>query len=86
MCDEEDDAFAPWNGRISNINLYYYGLGLEYPTKHAQNYPHDVERNHPDAFVEGNKEYELRLDFNLIWSVYEDDIDDTEMFHVMVSW
>ena len=88
--DEPDYAFRPWNGRISTINLYFYGVGDEYKVKYLDKYPEDLEHSkkiHPEAFKVGTKDNELRLDFNLIWSVYDDEIgDNVESFPVMVSW
>lgn len=93
--DEWDVTFKPYNGRISNINLFYYGIGDEYETNYLKKYPEDLERMkpiHPNAFVEGTTEYELRLDFNLIIHIYQDDfIDDKdfnyiEAFSVLVEW
>lgn len=89
MSDERDYAFKPWNGRISTINLYYYGIGDEYPTKYLKENPGELEhckKIHPMAFIEDSKERELRLDLNLIWSVYDDQIQDSEAFAVKVSW
>jgi hypothetical protein len=88
---DPDYAFKPWNGRISTINLYFYGLGEEYPTKAMWSDPNfdylgTSEDNHPEAFEEGTPQYELRLDFNLIWSVYEDEIEDIEAFPVKVNY
>lgn len=86
MKEEWDAAFRPYNGRISSLNLFYYGVGDEYPIKDVQSdeIKHSM-KIHPDAFQEG-KAKELRLDFNLIWSTYEDDIDDPEQFYVLVNW
>lgn len=91
LCDEDPDiAFAPINGRIGHMNLYYYGIGPEY-------FPDDVESIehsksiHPEAFAEG-KIKELRLDFNLIAKVYLKDVEglnwenDLEMFHYKPNW
>lgn len=91
MTDEWDVAFKPYNGRLSHINLFYYGIGDEYQSKYLKKYPDELEHSkkiHPNAFIEGTNEYELRLDFNLIWSTYEDDVDEDymEMFYVLVSW
>ena len=90
MNDDPDHAFKPWNGRISTINLYFYGIGDEYKVQYLDKYPEDLDHSkkiHPEAFKNGTKENELRLDFNLIWSVYDDEIgDDVESFPVMVSW
>lgn len=90
MNDDPDYAFKPWNGRISNINLYFYGIGDEYPISYLDNNPGELEHSkniHPEAFVNGTDEYELRLDFNLIWSVYQNEINDNdvESFSVLVS-
>lgn len=90
--DDNDIRFRPINGRILNINLYFYGIGDEYPTKALKEYPktlEDSKLSHPEAFYD---EYldpevkELRLDLNLILSVYEKDIDDIEAFPVMIKW
>jgi hypothetical protein len=89
MCDDKDHAFKPWNGRISNINLYFYGIGDEYGTDYTKEYTSDVERckkMHPEAFVDGTKENELRKDLNLIWSIYDKEIDDVESFSVRVRY
>ena len=91
ITDEWDVARKPYNGRLSHINLFYYGIGDEYETKYLKDYPEELEhckKIHPNAFLAGTDEYELRLDFNLIWSTYEDDVDDNymEMFYVLVSW
>lgn len=91
MCDEWDVAFKPYNGRISNINLFYCGIGDEYPTKYAVKYSDEIEHSksiHPEAFKTGTKEETLRLDLNLIWSTYEDDMseDCIESFSVIVRW
>lgn len=98
MCETGpyDASFAPYNGRISNINLFYFGLGDEYPTKHLQKYKDELEHSKitfPESFIDGSKK-ELRLDINLIWSVYEDDMIESEsilhdpigMFAVLVQW
>lgn len=92
-----DVAFEPYNGRISFINLFCYGIGDEYPLEYLKKYPEEVDRSkkiHPEAFVESSKESELRKDLNLIWYVYESEMDEqksylsdpVEMFAVMVSW
>jgi hypothetical protein len=88
MCDERDAAFRPYNGRISSINLFFYGIGDEYPTEYLKKYPSELEHSkkiHPDAFVKGDI-MELRIDLNLIQSVYEDQIDDIGSFYVKVFW
>lgn len=33
LCSEWDVAFKPYNDRIININLFYYGVGEEYTLK-----------------------------------------------------
>lgn len=97
MCSDDDDSFKPYNGRISYINLFYYGVGDEYELNYLKNYPSELEhckKIHPEAFIEGNKEYELRKDFNLIQFVYQDELDNKysklgssiEMFAVSVDW
>jgi hypothetical protein len=89
MCSEWDAAFKPYNGRISSINLFFYGVGDEYPTEYLKQYPEELEhckKLHPEAFIEDSEEMELRLDFNLIQSIYEDQIDDIESFYVEVFW
>lgn len=102
MCKEHDFqsggdiAFAPFNGRISNINLFYFGVGDEYELDYVKEYPEELEhckKVHPDAFMnymgpgKGDKEVvDLRLDLNLILHVYQDEIEDMEMFSVLVSW
>ncbi len=90
MCKESDVTFKPYNGRIININLFYYGIGDEYPCKYLIDYPDELEHcknTHPDAFKDGI-EKELRLDLNLIWSVYQDDVDEEAMeeFPVITRW
>lgn len=87
LCDQSDAAFKPYNGRIININLFYYGIGEEYPLK-SEYYEEEVKHSkkiHPEAFKEG-EEKELRLDLNLIWHVYEDEITDAESFSVITSF
>lgn len=57
--------------------------------KYLKQYPEELEhckKIHPGAFIEGSEEMELRLDFNLIQSIYEDQIDDIESFYVEVFW
>lgn len=88
LCDEKDISFSPIKGRILNINLYYFGIGDEYPTKYLKEYPEDLEhskKTFPQSYVDGT-EKELRLDFNLILSKYEDHIEDMGMFSVMCDW
>ena len=95
MCDERDSSFKPYNGRISYMNLFFYGIGDEYPTNYLKKYPTELEhcrKIHPEALEDSNHPNEdkinLRKDFNLIWSVYENEVDESymEMFPVMVSW
>lgn len=90
---EKDPYFSPQDvrglnlpGRLYSLNLFYYGVGDEYPIKANEKYPDEVEHCHktfPESFIEG-EDREMRLDFNLIWSVYEDDIEDVENFLVSV--
>lgn len=96
LCDEKDSSFKVYNRRIKNMNLFYYGIGDEYPLKYNHDYPGEVERSktiHPDAFLNyikpgsGDKKIQdLRIDFNLIWYVYEDQIEDPESFPVITKW
>jgi len=89
LCDENDISFKPIKGRILNINLYYFGIGDEYPTKYLSEYPEDLEhskKTFPLSYIDGNKEKELRLDFNLIISKYDGYIEDIGSFSVMVDW
>ena len=95
ICEERDAAFKPYNGRIMKINLFYYGVGEEYPLKNEY-YEEEVKHSktiHPDAFIgymgEGKgdqKMQDIRLDLNLIWHVYEDEISDPESFSVITQW
>lgn len=89
MCDVNDVTLKPYNGRIININLFYYGVGDEYELNYLKEYPGELDRskkNHPEAFIEG-KEKELRLDFNLILHVYQDMIgNEIEDFSVITKW
>lgn len=93
ICEEEDSAWKAYNGRILNINLFYYGVGEEYPLKNEY-YEQEVKHSktiHPNAFVgymgEGDKKMQdIRLDLNLIWHVYEDEISDPETFSVITQW
>lgn len=58
-------------------------------TKHLVKYPDELahcHKIHPKAFIEGTEEHTMRLDFNLIWSVYEDEINDVEMFAYRCFW
>lgn len=89
LCEYNDIRFKPINGRILNINLYYFGIGDEYETKYLKQYPQELEYSKkifPLSYIDGNIEKELRLDFNLIISKYDDYIDDIECFSVMVEW
>ena len=89
LCDEKDISFRPIKGRILNINLYYFGIGDEYPTKYLNEYPDDLEhskKTFPLSYIDGNIEKELRLDFNLIISKYDEYIDDIGSFSVMLDW
>jgi len=73
------------NDGFKSINLFYYGIGDEYPNEYLTKYPDELEhckKMHPDAFKENSKEKEIRLDLNLIWSVYQSDIDDVGIFKI----
>ena len=95
LCDQSDAAFKPYNGRIININLFFYGVGEEYPLKNEY-YEEEVKHSkkiHPDAFMgymgkgKGDQKIQdIRLDLNLIWHVYEDEITDPESFSVITNW
>jgi hypothetical protein len=89
LCEEKDASFKPIKGRILNINLYYFGIGDEYPTNYLKEYPQELEhskKTFPKSYIDGNIEKELRLDFNLIISKYEDHIEDIGSFSVMCDW
>jgi hypothetical protein len=95
MLEERDAAFEPYNGRISHINLFYFGVGPEYQIKDVPEEEIEHSRSiHPEAFKKGTKEESLRLDLNLIWATYADELDNKtsmlnssiEMFAVLVSW
>lgn len=82
----QDIIHRPINNRILNINLFYFGVGGEYPLKYIKDYPGEIEHCiniHPENFIEGSKDCELRKDLNLIWYVYENDIDNVESFPIM---
>lgn len=88
LCDE-NVSFKPIKGRTLNINLYYFGIGDEYPTKYLSEYPQELEHSKKTftlSYIDGNKEKELRLDFNLIISKYDEYIEDIGSFSVMVDW
>lgn len=86
LCEEKIDVqFMPIRGRILGINLLFYGAGDEYPLEYLKKYPEELEnckQTFPEAFVDG-KEKELRLDFNLIWFTYQDEIDDCMCFYII---
>lgn len=86
LCDEWDVAFKPYNGRLININLFYYGVGNEYSISGVTDDEiYDCKNNiHAEAFISGSKEEQLRLDLNLIWKVYEP--KDPECFSVITQW
>lgn len=80
------------NPRVIGLNLFSYGVGDEYKTKYLEEYPDELahsQQMHPNAFKDylkpgsgSQKEIDLRLDLNLIMSIYEDDITDIEQFYV----
>jgi len=63
--------------KIKYVNLFYCGIGNEYETNYLKEYPGEYERSKtvfPDAFIDGSKDKELRLDLNLIQSTYDSHI------------
>ena len=84
--NENDIQFSLINNRLLAMNLYYYGLGDEYPTKSDAEEIEHSKTIHPEAFVSGTKEEALRLDFNLIWSTYDVDGDEVEEFFIQPNW
>lgn len=89
LCDEQNICFKPIKGRILNINLYFFGIGDEYPTKYIKEYPDELKNSKetfPLSYIDGNIEKDLRLDFNLIMSKYDEHIKDIGSFSVMVNW
>jgi hypothetical protein len=73
------------NGRLYSLNLFYYGVGDEYPIKNVDK--DEIENSQkvfPESFINNSIEKQMRLDFNLIWSVYQDDIEDIENFLVTI--
>lgn len=86
---DKDLQFCPINGRLSHMNLYFYGVGNEYNIKGITT--EDIEHSKKiftNAFIEESTENELRKDFNLIWYICQDHMtnDDIEMFYFMVKW
>jgi len=90
LCEDHyDDRFEPIQGRILNINLFYFGVGDEYELEYIKKYPKEIEhwkKIHPENFIKDSKEFELRLDFNFIWYIYEKEIKDVEAFPVLIDW
>lgn len=89
ISDEKDIQFQPIKGRILNINLFYYGVGDEYPLSYLKKYPSELEhckKTHPYAFIDGSEESELRRDLNLIWYTYESDVTDPGSFSILPDW
>lgn len=94
--DNYDYDNRPYNGRITNINLGYFGIGDEYPLNYLKKYPEELDsskKNHPEAFEnymgEGTGDPDkinLRKDLNLILYVYQDDIEDIETFSIITTW
>ena len=82
--EDWDFQFQMIKDRLLHINLYFYGVGNEYPIN--DQYVNEAieysKKIHPEAFTEGTLESEIRKDLNLIWSVYEVDNDEVEMFYV----
>jgi len=84
---DDDIQFQPIHGRILGMNLFYYGVGDEYPIVGLDT--NEIERSHqihPEAFVVGTLQSELRKDLNLIWSVYEVTENEVEIFYIEVNW
>ena len=86
-----DVLFAPINGRILNINLFYYGIGDEYVYDYigVDVYPPDFDHSKkvfPNSFIDGSHKKDMRLDFNLIISKYCSEINDIEAFPVLIQW
>ena len=87
LCEDKDVQFAAINNRIMHMNLYFYGVGDEYPiesvTKIDINHCKSI---HPEAFIDGTKENELRKDFNLIWYECDAKGEEIEMFYIIPEW
>lgn len=89
LCDERYMQFSIINGRILGINLFFYGIGDEYPTDYLNKYPNELnhcKKIHPEAFIKGTKEYKLRMDFNLIISIYNIKDEEIETFYIMPNF
>lgn len=87
--DDNDIQFDLIKGRTLAVNLFYYGVGDEYPTKYIIEHPHEIEhckKIHPEAFIKGTLEYEIRLDLNCIWSTYDIDGEEIEQFYIEPNW
>lgn len=84
---DQDIQFALINNRLLGMNLYYYGIGDEYPTIDFTNEELEHSKQiHPEAFVKGSKEESLRLDFNFIWSTYDVKGEEVEAFFIQPNW
>jgi len=84
---ELDSYFKPHKDRITSLNLFYYGVGDEYPIPNTPQSEIEHSKNiHPNAFIDGTPENELRKDLNLIWFTYNVTDEEIEMFNVMPSW
>lgn len=84
LSDEWDIQFQLISGRILGMNLYFYGVGNEYPIHDTDE--KEIEHSkiiHPEAFIDGTPENELRKDFNLIWSTYDVRGEEIEVFYII---
>ncbi len=80
--------FSDYNNGVRSINLFYWGIGDEYPNEYLIKYPDELEhckKTHSEAFKENSKEMDIRLDLNLIWSVYQDEIEDDDVDSFSIS-
>ena len=76
---------------LENYNITF-AQNEKLPYRRGEDVLHS-KKIHPDAFLDyiqpgsGDKKMQdIRLDLNLIWQVYEDEIDDPENFSVLVFW
>jgi len=83
-----DIKFDLIRGRLSHMNLFFYGVGEEYPIVYPEPYSvkEDIENskeNHPEAFITGSPENELRIDLNLIWYMCDVSDEEVECLYIM---
>jgi hypothetical protein len=82
--DNNDIQFSPINYRILGMNLFYYGVGDEYPIKNVTiDEVNHSKKIHPEAFINGTPENELRKDLNFIWYIYDVEDEEIECFNIM---